>query len=135
MILQRHAGIVAFAVPRRAFDHRIVIGHARLLRSLRDIVDIGAERDHRLAFAPGGHERGGNAGDAALDLEAFLFEDSGEIFRRLEFLKSELAETEDAVHHHLRLLLHAIDLAGEIGLHRGLFLGRCIRLSEQHARR
>ena len=34
---------------------------AGLLRGLRNIVDIGAERDHRLALAPGRHPGGGNA--------------------------------------------------------------------------
>ena len=84
-----------------------------------------------LPFAPGRHPRGRNPGDAALDLEAFLLQDSGEIFRRLEFLESELAETEDAVHHHLRLLFHAVDLAGQIGLYGSFFLGRGLVLPKQ----
>ena len=65
----------------------------------------------------------GNAGDAALDLEAVLLEDAGEVARGLEFLKAELAETEDRVHHDLRLLLHGIDLPHGVGLH-GRFLLR-----------
>ena len=121
--VQRHAGVVPFAVARSALDHRIVLGHAGLLRGLRNVVDIGAERDHRLALAPGRHPRRRNAGDAALDPEAFFLEDAGEVLRRLEFLEPEFAEAEDAVHHHLRLFLHGVDLAVEIGLHGGFFLG------------
>ncbi len=121
--VQRHAGVVAFAVARRAFDHRIMIGDAGFLRSLRNIVDIGAERDDGLALAPGGDPGGGNSGDAALDLEAFLFENAGEVFRSFEFLEAEFAEAEDAIDHDLRLLLHGVDLAGEVGLHGGFFFG------------
>ena len=75
--IERHTGIVAFSVTRGAFDHRIVIRHAGLLRSLRDIVDIGSERDDRLALPPRRDKCGGNAGDAAFDLESFLLENSG----------------------------------------------------------
>ena len=109
--LQRHPGIVAFAVARRAFDHRIVICHAGLLRSLRNIVDIGAERDHRLAFPHVATNAVGMPAMLRSHFESFFFEDADEIFRGLELLKTQLAETEDAVHHHLRLFLHAVDLA------------------------
>ena len=120
--VQRHAGVVAFAVAGRAFDHGLVPADAGLLRGLRDVVDIGAERDDGLARAPGGDPGGGNAGDAALDFEAFLFQNAGEVFGGLELLKSQFAEAEDAVDHDLRLLLHGIDLAGEVGLHGSLTL-------------
>ena len=53
--VERRAGVVALAVSRRAFDDRIAIGDARLLRRLRDAVDVGAERDHGLARSPAGH--------------------------------------------------------------------------------
>ncbi len=135
--VERHAGVVPFAVAGRAFDHRIVPSHAGLLRGLRDIVDIGAERDDRLARAPGCHPRGGNARVIALNLEAFLFQNAGEILRRFELLKAKLAEAEDAVHHHLRLLLHGVDLANQIGLHGRLFFRRdlrCLRLPERAER-
>ena len=110
-------------MSRRAFDHRIVIRHAGLLRGLRDVVDIGAQRDHRLALTPRRHPGGGNAGDAALDLEAFFFQDRREVFRGFEFLETQFAEAEDAIDHHLRLLLHGVDLAHQIGLHGGLLFG------------
>ena len=61
--------------------------------------------------------------DAALNLEAFFFEDAGEIFAGFELLKPELAEAEDAIHHYLRLLLHGVDLADEVGLDGCLFFG------------
>ncbi len=129
--VQRDAGIVAFAVAGRAFDHRLMPGDAGLLRGLRDVIDIGAERDHRLAFAPRSHPSGGDAGHAALDLEAFLFQDARQIFRGFELLEAQLAEAEDAVDHHLRLLLHGIDLAGEVGLHGSFALRRDFGLGKQ----
>ena len=128
--VQRHAGVVPFAVSGRAFDHGLMPGHAGFLRRLRNIVDVGAERDDRLALAPGGDPGGGNAGDVAIDLEAFFFENAGEVFGCLEFLEAELAEAEDAVDHDLRLLLHGVDLAGEVGLHGGFFIGGDLGLSQ-----
>ena len=59
--------------PGCAFDHRVVIGDAGLLRRLGDAVDVGAERDHRLAGSPRRDERRGNAGDAFLDVKPFFF--------------------------------------------------------------
>ena len=80
------------------------IGHARLLRRLRDAVDVGAERDDRLAAAPGGHPGGRDAGDAALHLEAVLLEHAGEVPRGLDLLHAQLPEAEHRVHHLLRHL-------------------------------
>ena len=129
--VERHAGVVAFAVAGRAFDHGLVPADAGLLRGLRDIVDIAAEGDDGLAGAPTGHPRGGNPGDAALDFEALFFEDAGEVFGGFEFLEAQFAEAEDAVHHDLRLFLHGVDLAGEVGLHRGFFFGSDFRLPQE----
>ena len=128
--IERHAGVVAFAMAGRAFDHGLVPADAGLLGCLRNVVDIGAEGDDGLAGAPGGDPGGGDAGDAALDFEAFLLEDAGEVFGGLEFLEAEFAEAEDAIDHDLRLLLHGIDLAGKVGLHGGLLFGRDFRLGE-----
>ncbi len=47
--VERRAGVVPLAVPRRAVDDLIAIGDARLLRRLRNAVDVRAERDHGLA--------------------------------------------------------------------------------------
>src|SRR6266436_897065 len=57
-----------------------------------------------MSGAPPRHPCGGNAGDAALDRETVVFEQSGEIFRCLEFLIGKLAETENGVIDHLREL-------------------------------
>ena len=132
--IQRHPRIVPFTVAGRALDHRLVPPDAGLLRSLRDIVDVGAERDHGLPGAPRRHPRRRNAGDAALDFEALLLENAGEVLRSLVLLESELAEAEDAIDHHLRLLLHAVDLAGEVGLHGGLPFRRGLRLRRRAGR-
>jgi hypothetical protein len=129
--VQRDAGIVAFAVAGRAFDHRLMPGDGRLLRCLRNVVDIGAERDDRLALAPGSHPSRGDAGHAALDLETFLFEDSREVFGGFELLEAQLAKAEDTIDHDLRLLFHGIDLASEVGLHGGLAFRRDFGLTEQ----
>ncbi len=51
--------------------------------------------------------------------------------------KPKLAEAEDAIHHDLRLLLHGVDLAGQIGFHGGFFFRRdlrCLRLPERAER-
>ena len=48
--------------------------------------------------------------------------------RGLELLEAQLAEAEDAIHHDLRLLLHGVDLARQVGLDGGLFLGGDFRL-------
>ena len=48
--------------------------------------------------------------------------------------KPEFAETEHGVHHHLRLLLHGVDLAGQIGLHGGGLFGRNLILREGECR-
>ena len=56
--VERHAGVVALAVPGRARDDRIVIGHAWLLRRLRNAVDVRAQGDHGLARAPRRHPCG-----------------------------------------------------------------------------
>ena len=57
-----------------------------------------------------------NAGDAALDREAVLLEDAGQVLRRLDLLEAELAEAEDLVDHLLRELLHALDVGGGLAL-------------------
>ena len=114
--VQRHTRVVPFAVPGRALDDRIVIRHARLLRRLRDVVDVRADRDHRLARSPRREPGGRDTGVAALDFEAVLFEDLGEIFRRLELLEAELAEAEDLVDHLLRHHAHRLDVGGGFAL-------------------
>src|SRR5262249_31564775 len=66
--------------------------------------------------------------------EAFLFQNAGEVLGGLELLETELAETEDAIDHDLRLFPHGVDLAGEIGLHRGFFIGGDFWLGERGTR-
>ncbi len=106
-------GIVAFAVARRPFDERLPISDARLLRGFREAIDVAAERDHRMSGAPPRHPCGRNAGDAALDREAVVFEQSGEIFRRLEFLIGKFAETENGVIDQLRQLAPCLNALGD----------------------
>ena len=114
--LQRHAGVVPFAVAGRTFDDRLVPGDARLLRRLRDVVDVGAERDHRLAAAPRRRPRRRNAGDALLNREAVLLEDRREVLRRLELLEPGLREAEHHVVHLLDVLAHRVDFHADVAL-------------------
>ena len=111
-------GVVPFAVAGRALNERVLVADARLVAGLRDAVDVGAERDHRFAGAPSGDECGRNSGDAALDLEAVLLEDAGEVFRRLDFLHPELAVREDLIDHLLDHLRSRVDLLRGFGLER-----------------
>ena len=103
-------------MARRARDDRIVIRDAGLLRRLRNVVDVGSERDHRLARAPARHPRGRNAGEVLLNREAVLLEDAGEVLRRLELLEPELAEAEHLIDHPLNELLLAVHLAAHVAL-------------------
>ena len=56
--------------------------------------------------------------DAALDLEAVLLEDPGEVPRGLDFLEAQLAEAEHRVHHLLRHLGQAVHVLGHAALER-----------------
>ena len=114
--VHRLPGVVALAVAGRAFDHRRVVGDARLLRRLRDAVDVGAQRDHRLARAPRRHERGRDTGDALLDGEPVLLQHVDQVAVRLDLLKSELGEAEDRIDHLLREVLHRVDVLERVSL-------------------
>src|SRR6185503_1017074 len=95
--VERYAGVVAFAVPGRALDDRIVPAHSGLAARLRDVVHVRAERDHWLG-AGGGlpHSSPGrrDSGHAAHDREAVFLEDTGQVLGRLELLEAEFAEAE-----------------------------------------
>ena len=125
---QRHPGVMAFAMPRGAFDHRLDLRHARILRQPEQPVDVAAQCNHRAAFAPGGGEGGGNARRPARDLEAVLFKHVGKIFRGLDLLKPRLGIAEHLIDHHLRQLGAGIDAGGDFGLQLGARLGPCRRL-------
>src|SRR5690606_5499475 len=100
--------VVPLAVTGCAFDQRIMVGDAGLLRGLRDAIDVAAERDHGLPRAPGGDPRGRYPGDSFLDRESVLTENADQVFRRLDFLKAELAIAEDLIDHLLRELRHGV---------------------------
>ena len=121
--VERDTGVMALAMARRAVNERRVGRGAGALGGLWYAIDIGADRDDRLAVPPGGKPRGGDAGDAALDGEAFLFENAGQVFGSFEFLETQLAEAEDLVDHDLGLLGAGVDIAQEVGGEGGLFLG------------
>jgi hypothetical protein len=117
--LEGDAGVVAFTVAGCAGDDGVVVGDAGFLRGLRDAVDVRAEGDDGLALAPGGHEGGGDAGDAALDFEAVLFEDVGEVLGGVGFVVAELGVAEDCVDHDLDLLGAGVDAGDGFLLHCG----------------
>ena len=114
--VDRLAGVVAFAVSRRAFNHRGVVGDARLLRRLRNAVDVRAKRDHRLPRSPRRHERGRNSGDALLDREPVLLQHVDQVAVGLDLLEPELGEAEDRIDHLLREHLHRLDVLHRLGL-------------------
>ena len=114
--LKRHPGVVAFAVAGSAFDDRIVIGDAGLLRRLRDVVDIRSERDDRLPGSPRREPGGGNACVALLNREAVLAKDAGQVLRRLEFLEPRLGEAEDLIVHALDHLAESVDFEADVAL-------------------
>src|SRR5215470_9899323 len=100
---------MAFAVTGSAFNERIVIRDAGLLRSARDAVFIGDEGDDGFAGAVRRYPRGGNACNSLLYFEAVLSENAGDVTRRFEFLKAELTVAEDLVDH---LLGEGLKLVG-----------------------
>src|SRR3569833_77399 len=107
---------MAFAMPWRPRDERVVVCHSGLLRRLWNAIYVGAQRNDRLALAPGSHPGGWNSSKAALELKTFFFENPRKVLGGLHFLKTKLGEAEHHVVHHLRLLLHAIYLPRQIGL-------------------
>src|SRR6476646_5468341 len=93
---------MAFSVSRRAFNDRIVISDSRFLRSARNTVDIGNERDDGFAAPIGGYPRVGNACDALLDMKPIFSKDARDVAGGFVFLEAQFAETENFVHHLLR---------------------------------
>ena len=114
--VDRLSRVVSLAVSRPAFDQRVAVGDAGLLRRLRDAVDVGAERNHRLAGSPARHERGRDAGDPLFDREPVLLQEVDQIAVRLLLLKAELTVAEDLIDHLLRERRHAVDGAGHLAL-------------------
>src|SRR5262249_35055253 len=93
-----------------------------------------AKRDDRLALSPRREECGRNAGEPRLDPKSFLLQDTGQVLRCFEFLKSEFTEAEDRIHHDLRLLFHGVDLNSEVILQCGFLFGRDFLLPEYQTR-
>jgi len=91
--------VVPFAVAGAAVHHRQPARDARVLRRLRNAVDVGAERNDRLAAAPRGDPRGRDAHEPFLHGEAGAFEHGHQVFRRFDFLKPELGVTKELVDH------------------------------------
>ena len=114
--VDRLSRVVSLAVSRPAFDQRVAIGDAGLLRRLRDAVDVGAERNHRLAGSPARHERGRDAGDPLFHREPVLLQEVDQIAVRLLLLEAELTVAEDLIDHLLRERRHAVDGACHLAL-------------------
>ena len=105
--------IMTFAVARSTGNQRRVIGHARLLRSFREAIDVRHETDDRFARAPARHEGRGHPRDTSRYGESFLFQNAGDISRSFELLKPEFGEAENGIHH----------LLGERGIGANNFAG------------
>jgi hypothetical protein len=80
--IQRLAGVVAFAMAWPTLDERGMESDTRLLRGLRQAVDIGHESDHGLARSPACDERRGHARHTPGDREAVLLQNAGDVGRR-----------------------------------------------------
>ena len=85
--------MAAGVAPVRSLARRT--GGNGLLRQSRQGVELGQNRDDRLARAEGGDEAGRNAGDPARDLEPLLLDEGGEQGRRLRFLVARLGPLPD----------------------------------------
>src|SRR5581483_7208672 len=96
------AGVVPLTVAGAARDQRLVPRDSRLLRSLRQTIDIRHESDDGLTGTPVGNECGGHSRHSARDLEAFLLEEAGHVCGRLELLKSQLGKAENRIDDLLR---------------------------------
>ena len=107
--VERHAGVVTLAMPGSAVDDRGAIRHARLLRRLRNAVDIGAQCNDRFAGPEARRPCRRNAGDTPLNREALALQDGGQVALCLVLLETNLTEAEDRVHHLLREVVHAVD--------------------------
>src|ERR671922_395483 len=114
--IDRLPRIVTLAMTGGAFDQRLAIREAGLLRGFGKAVDIAAERNDRTAGAPARDPGGGNARHATLDREPVLLEHIGEVFRGLEFLVGELAEADHCVVYDLRELASGLDPVDDDGL-------------------
>ena len=90
--------------------------HAGPLRRLRDVVEVGAERDHRLPRAPRREPRRRDPGVILLHRESVLAQQRDDVLRGLELLEAELAEAEDLVHHLLSELRAAVDVVAHLAL-------------------
>ncbi len=133
--LQWHAGIMAFAMPWRAFQHGLDLRAAGILRQAQQAIDVAAQRNLGPAAAPGGGPCGRNAGHAALHLEAILFQNAGQIFRRAHFLKAGFGIAEHLVHHDLRQLGTGFDAGSQILLQRRRVGCQCgCRCAQQQCR-
>jgi hypothetical protein len=100
----------AAAMAGRPLDNRVVVRHPRLLRGLRNTIDIGTERDDGLTRAPRRHERGRYSRNPLLHGEPIGFQNVDQVTRRFEFLKPQLAIAEDLVHHPLNEFLARVDI-------------------------
>src|SRR6185503_5893423 len=116
--VERDAGIVTFTVAGCAFDDRRVIGDARLLRALRNAVDVGTERDDRPARPPARDPSGREPRDIPLHLETVLLEDSRQVLRCLNLLVAQLAEAEHHVDHLLSGGEAGVDVVRHLRLQR-----------------
>src|SRR5712692_2909186 len=105
-------------MTRRAFDDRIVVSHPRLLRSLGNAINVRPYRDDRLARSPCRHPSGRDARKIPLDRKTVLFENVGQIPRRLELLEPKLSVAENLIDHLLREVARTIDVGGRLFLER-----------------
>ena len=100
------------------------------MRHAGQAIDIGIERDHRLAGAPAGDPHGGYAGHAILDGEARIGQDAGQVALGFNLLEAQFGKTEDRFDDLLGQLGLGVDIGLDLGLERGQVLGQRGRSQE-----
>ena len=119
-MLQRHARVVPLAVAGRAFDDRLVIGDAGLLRRLRDASRCRSRARSPACPIPSARStRSECRRRRRSTVKPFCSRMPVRYFDGLELLEAELAEAEHLIDHLLRELRARIDVAHRLGLERG----------------
>jgi hypothetical protein len=125
---QRLPGVVPFTMARRAGHEFLACHHPRRLIRGGQPVDVGANRDDRMARSPFRHPGGRHVRVAALNVEALLHEGIGDPALGLDFLKSEFAEAEQTIDQLLREHAARLDVGDDVFLQRVKpRIGRCGR--------
>ena len=119
--------------PGRAGHQFLARDDARRLVRARQAVDVGAERDDRMARPVPCDPRRWHAGHRPLHVESFAHQHVGEVALRLDFLEPQLAIAEQLIDHLLREHAPRFDVGDDFLLQRFGLLGRRCELDRRRA--